>query len=99
MSNEGTLAAMALLALVTPHAASTTAPSSACAAIGDTLRVDAGDADRGLIVTTDATIAFERGSKGLRLEIADTRSGAHTVLDLPYAARSQTRPPSPDPEP
>ena len=78
MRTEARLAAMAILAVAAP------AGPPACETYEGAFCADAGNADRGLIVTRDATIAFEIGAQGLQLTVDDTRTGAQTVLDLPY---------------
>ncbi|GAB5350187.1 hypothetical protein [Alteriqipengyuania sp. 357] len=88
MRTEARLAAMAILAVAAP------AGPPACESFAGAFCADAGSADHGLIVTSDATIEFETGAQGLRLTVDDTRTGAQTVLDLPYGTRQEAARPA-----
>ena len=57
----------------------------ACDSFAGAFCIDAGTADRGLVITRTARIEFETRDDMLRLRIEDRQSDAHTVLDLPFA--------------
>ena len=68
-----------------PTAAGPSPAAPACADVAGAFCVDAGTADRGLVITRTARIRFETQADQLRLTIEDRGSDATTVLDLPYA--------------
>ena len=57
----------------------------ACDSFAGAFCIDAGTADRGLVITRTARIEFETRDDMLRLRIEDRQSDAHTILDLPFA--------------
>ena len=57
----------------------------ACDSFDGAFCIDAGTADRGLVITRTARIEFETRDDMLRLRIEDRGSDATTVLDLPFA--------------
>ena len=79
MDNKLLIGAAGLLTLAAAPA------MPACDSFAGAFCIDAGTADRGLVITRTARIEFETRDDMLRLRIEDRQSDAHTILDLPFA--------------